>query len=130
MELISVTLENYVRQFSSCFSFHIAYDFPLFSIQVFWPIVCRCENSCPQTTYVCYFPHSIYLLVIMPPVSPTNTLMSDFTTCHSCVRRVYCQNILFLCIFGYKLTILVLCLVTLCGCVGRLEEPTATIFRV
>lgn len=80
-------------------------------------------------------PNSICPLVIMPLVSPTCTLMSHFTTCHSCVRKrfafgVYCQNILFLCIFSYKLMILVLCLVTLCGSVGRLEEPAATILRV
>jgi hypothetical protein len=79
--------------------------------------------------------HSVCSLVIMPALSPIYTLMSDFTTCHSCVRRlftfgVYCQNILFLCIFSYKLMISVLCLVTLCGSVGRLEEPAATIRRV
>jgi len=66
-----------VCQFSSCFSFHIAFNVSLFSIQVFWPTVCRCENSCPQTTYMCYFP-SFHLLI------------SDYASCfpylHSHVR--------------------------------------------
>ena len=60
--LVSLTLENCVWQFRSCFSFHIAYNVPLFNIQVFWPIICRCENRCPQTVYVCYFP-SFHLLI-------------------------------------------------------------------
>ena len=60
-------------QFSSCFSLHIAYNVPLFSIQVFWPIMCRFENSCLQTTYMCYF-QSFHLLC------------SEYACCFSCVH--------------------------------------------
>jgi hypothetical protein len=75
--------------------FNIAYNFPLFSIQVFWPIVCRCENSCPQTTYVCYFP--LFCLLVSDYASCVPYLHSHVTFYHLsqlCQKTFYCWDVL------------------------------------